>query len=228
MGITGLNECYRSNTSSKKVNAKQNSDTETNISDNFKNAILNWEEKVKNKINDDLENDRKKNIKMSQKQWDALMKKVDSAINHNCEDVKSAYSKPDDKNKLFYNSSKKAGVISNSSADTNNSSAEIIKQTDSDIVKVDFTKMTRQDMRDWVNEQILSGKMSLEESSTFVSMTLNSPVESYQLVDNSIDTEYVNFIENVRVEIEGALYNNNSKSIKQLENILDIMIKNQR
>jgi hypothetical protein len=41
---------------------------------------LNWKEKIKEKNNEELENDQEKNIKMSEKQWHALLDKVDIAI----------------------------------------------------------------------------------------------------------------------------------------------------
>lgn len=92
MEITGLNKYCPSDASSPKAGQKYNSDTTINMAETFKNAVLNWEEKTKQKINKDLENDREKNIMMSKKQWLALLKKVDSAINiHN----KNTYVKVD-------------------------------------------------------------------------------------------------------------------------------------
>lgn len=40
----------------------------------------------------------------------------------------------------------------------------------------DFTSMTRKEMFDWMNEQIRSGKMSLDESSPFLGMTMKVSV----------------------------------------------------
>ena len=130
MEITGLNE-YNHSTSSKKSSAKYNSDTDINMAVTFKNEVLNWEEKIKEKINKDLENDREKNIKMSEKQWHALMNKVDSAINANNQVVKSEvkvdYSKPNDEDKRLYDDFKNAGVDLVQNVE-NNSFAGILKE----------------------------------------------------------------------------------------------------
>jgi uncharacterized protein YdcH (DUF465 family) len=50
-------------------------------SDSFKNAVVNWEKRIKENIDKEKENDRSGNIQMSDKQWRHLMEKVDSAIN---------------------------------------------------------------------------------------------------------------------------------------------------
>ena len=87
MEISRLNNSFN-NTSSKTVSRKHNGDTQINGADMFKNEVLNWQEKIKKKINKDLKNDQEENIMMSEKQWKALMNKVDSAINPLNEDLK--------------------------------------------------------------------------------------------------------------------------------------------
>lgn len=87
MAISGINNYCNTYASLKTVSAKSNSDTEINRADLFKHEVLGWKEKVKKKMDDDLKNDQEKNIMMSEKQWNALMKKVDSAINAYKEDV---------------------------------------------------------------------------------------------------------------------------------------------
>ncbi|WP_088188337.1 hypothetical protein [Desulfosporosinus sp. FKA] len=103
MEITGLNKYYYTDASSKKGECKNNSDTGINMAEVFKNEILNWKEKVGEKVNEDLKNDRENNIKMSEKQWRALLNKVDSAINAHRQPVKTDVnvhrSKPNDVNK---------------------------------------------------------------------------------------------------------------------------------
>lgn len=47
----------------------------------------------------------------------------------------------------------------------------------------DFTSMTRQEMTDWMNEQIRTGKMSFDESAPFMGMTMKISVETGQPVD---------------------------------------------
>lgn len=103
MEITGQKEYYHTDASSKKMVTKYNSDTEINMAEVYKNEVLNWEEKIKEKASEDSENDREKNIKMSEKQWQALMDKVDNAINTHKLDIKTDVivdcSKPNDENK---------------------------------------------------------------------------------------------------------------------------------
>lgn len=48
--------------------------------------------------------------------------------------------------------------------------------------------MTRQEMTDWMNEQIRTGKMSLDESAPFMGMTMKISVETGQPVDMATDT----------------------------------------
>lgn len=103
MEVKGLSGYDNIDASAKKTVTKYSSDTETNMSEVFKNEVLNWTEKVKEKINDDLENDRENNIKMSEKQWRELMNKVDSAISIHKQDVNTdttvVCSKPKDEEK---------------------------------------------------------------------------------------------------------------------------------
>lgn len=116
MKITTQNKYYNIDQSSKKIETKDNINTETNITEEFKKEVLNWGKKIKEKINKDLENDREKNIMMSEKQWHALMNKVDSAINtHNQyikENAKIAYSKSNDEDEQLYDDSY-AGFLNN-------------------------------------------------------------------------------------------------------------------
>jgi hypothetical protein len=106
MEIPKLNNYYHADISSNKVGKKYNRDTDVNMAEAFKNEVLNWKEKIKEKNNEELENDQEKNIKMSEKQWHALMNKVDSAINPRNQgekvDDKSDSPKPNDKNKQLY------------------------------------------------------------------------------------------------------------------------------
>lgn len=104
MQIAGLNKYYQPGASSKKVSTKYNDDTGTNVAVSFKNEVLNWKEKTKEKIDKDLENDRERNIMMSEKQWRALLKKIDSVI-HNQDvktDVKVDSSKLNDEYQRIY------------------------------------------------------------------------------------------------------------------------------
>jgi hypothetical protein len=81
--------------------------------------------------------------------------------------------------------------------------------------QVDFTSMTRQELIDWTNNQLSSGKMTFDESSTFVAMTLtgaNAPG----------DTRY-NYMQLTREAIQGALSRKDEANLKMFEFALQIM-----
>ncbi len=92
---------------------------------------------------------------------------------------------------------------------------------------VDFTSMTRQEMFDWMNHQIRSGKMSLDESSPFLGMTMKISVATGQPVDMATDTTRINFMEKARLGIEGALTFDDQDSAERLRAAIDIMVKQQ-
>lgn len=91
----------------------------------------------------------------------------------------------------------------------------------------DFSAMTRQEMFDWMNQQIRSGKMSLDESSPFLAMTVKISAATGQPVDMASDGTRVNFIEKARLGIDGALSRNDADLAKRLQLALDIMHRTQ-
>lgn len=103
--------------------------------------------------------------------------------------------------------------------------ADLAKATERD--QADFTKMTRQEMFDWMNNQIRSGKMTLDESSPFMAMTIKISAETGKTVDMATDTTQVNFTETARDGIDGALSRNDQELAERLQTVLEIMQKNQ-
>lgn len=91
----------------------------------------------------------------------------------------------------------------------------------------DFTSMTRQEMTDWMNEQIRTGKMSLDESAPFMGMTMKISVETGQPVDMATDTTRINFIEKARLGIEGARSLNDQKLAERLQRAMYRMHRSQ-
>lgn len=116
-------------------------------------------------------------------------------------------------------------------ADIMHAQTEKAKQTGSIESKhnnqVDFTNMTRQEMFDWMNQQIRSGKMTLDESSPLLLMTMKISVETGETVDMATDTIRINFIEKAYSGIDGALSLNNQELADRLQTVLEIMQKNQ-
>lgn len=95
--------------------------------------------------------------------------------------------------------------------------------------QADFTHMTRQDMRDWVNAQIRSGEMSLDDSRSFMAMTMKMPVSGGlggELAAESDGTRY-DFTQKARDGIQGALSRNDEATLKMLESALSIMRRQQ-
>ncbi|WP_029911869.1 hypothetical protein [Pelobacter seleniigenes] len=94
--------------------------------------------------------------------------------------------------------------------------------------QVDFTSMTRQGLFDWMNNQIRSGKMSLDESSPFLGMTMKVAVAAGpQPAEMATDTTRINFIEKARLGIEGALSRHDQDLADRLKNALDLMRREQ-
>lgn len=91
----------------------------------------------------------------------------------------------------------------------------------------DFTSMTRQEMTDWMNEQIRTGRMSLDESAPFMGMTMKISVETGQPVDMATNTTRINFIEKARLGIEGARSLDDPKLADRLQSAMDKMHRSQ-
>lgn len=88
---------------------------------------------------------------------------------------------------------------------TNNSASET--------KTVDFTSMTRMEMREWVNFQLSTGKMTLDESTPFVGMTIGA--------EN--DNTRINFIQKIKDGIEAAIWRKETKSQAMYEMALSIV-----
>lgn len=93
--------------------------------------------------------------------------------------------------------------------------------------KTDFTSMTRQQLADWMNEQLSTGKMTLDESSAFLGMTISIPVDGSKDPDMRTDTTRFDFISKARLGIEGALSHNDPKLAARLEKAISIMQRTQ-
>ena len=71
--------------------------------------------------------------------------------------------------------------------------------------KADFTNMTRHELKNWINDQIKSGKMSLDDSTVFVGLTLNG-VRTDDMTLGSADENQTrfNYMQILSAGIEGA------------------------
>ena len=93
----------------------------------------------------------------------------------------------------------------------------------SGVTTTDFTGMTRQQLFDWMNGQIRSGTMSLQESSPFLGMTVKIDTRTQQPVDMATDSAPVNFMDRARQGIAGALSRGDSDEAARLHAALDTM-----
>ncbi|MBN9584076.1 MAG: hypothetical protein J0G34_01640 [Afipia sp.] len=93
----------------------------------------------------------------------------------------------------------------------------------SGVTTTDFTGMTRQQLFDWMNGQIKSGAMSLDESSSFLGMTVKIDTRTMQPVDMASDTTPVNFMDRARGGIAGALSRGDQEGAARLQAALETM-----
>lgn len=114
-----------------------------------------------------------------------------------------------------------AASLAAKAQETSNSAA------DSRVKQVDFTNMTRQEMRDWTNNQIRSGQMSLDESMPFMAMTMKLPVGGGAEIPAETDNERIDFMQRARQGLEGAQSRRDARAAERLEIALSIMLKNQ-
>lgn len=93
------------------------------------------------------------------------------------------------------------------------------------VEQADFTTMTRQQMRDWMNEQMRSGNMTVDESSTFLAMTAlvyigpDGPV----LAEDRIHNERVNFFEIARNVMDFYLSRGDRAAADRWQDALTVM-----
>lgn len=96
--------------------------------------------------------------------------------------------------------------------------------TSAGVERTDFHSMTRQDLRDWMNGEIRAGRMTLDESTPFVSMTLAIPVNGdWDALDQTMRTERVDFFALTKAGIEGARWRKDDEAEALLEGALQIM-----
>ncbi|MGC4075997.1 MAG: hypothetical protein QM702_02980 [Rubrivivax sp.] len=91
----------------------------------------------------------------------------------------------------------------------------------------DFTSMTRQELFDWMNQQIRSGKMSLDESTPFLGMTMKVSAATGEAVDMAGDGERIDFVAKARGGIDGALERRDYDLLARLQAAVERMLKTQ-
>lgn len=99
----------------------------------------------------------------------------------------------------------------------------VATDTSPGVSKTDFTSMTRQQMFDWMNSQIRSGAMSLDDSTPFLGMTLKIDAATGQPVDMASDTTPVNFVDRATQGIAGALSRGDRDEAARLQAAIAMM-----
>ncbi|WP_027177507.1 hypothetical protein [Maridesulfovibrio bastinii] len=89
--------------------------------------------------------------------------------------------------------------------------------------KPDFSSLTRSDLMDWVNDEIKSGRMTVKDSTPFVSLSLGSADENGKPINIADDTNKYDFIKLAQNGIEGALYFGETDLAESLQYALGIM-----
>jgi len=117
-----------------------------------------------------------------------------------------------------------ATAVERSTGATSFSAAMTAAQADGG-KQVNFTRMSRQEMRDWVNTQIRGGQMSLDDSRPFMAMTMRIPVDggSSGEVPASSDDTFYDFTQKVRDGIQGARSRHDETTLKMLESAMQTM-----
>lgn len=95
------------------------------------------------------------------------------------------------------------------------------------VQQLDFTNMTRQEMRDWINGQVKSGAMSLEESAPFSAMTMKIPVGGGGDFPAAGDNQRIDFTRKINEGIQGALSRNDMVTMQMLQSALATTQSNQ-
>jgi len=111
-----------------------------------------------------------------------------------------------------------AARTTDTSASEPDAAASATTASSSSAVKtVDFTHMTRQQLFDWMNSQLKSGKMTFDQSSGFLGMTVKVSMATGQPVDMASDSQRYNFMDVAQQGLEGAKSRNEEKQVQALE-----------
>lgn len=98
---------------------------------------------------------------------------------------------------------------------------DVSKQTKGD--RPDFTSMTRQELSDWINEQLRNGDMTLDESTPFLGMTIRVSAATGQPVEMATDMTRFNFIDRARDGMDFARSRFDYATVEQLQDAIAMM-----
>lgn len=99
--------------------------------------------------------------------------------------------------------------------------------SDTGIRTADFTHMTRKGLADWMNAQIKSGQMSLDDSSGLLGMTMAVPVDAPGGRLTLDDHERVDFLALAQDGMAWARQHGETAQGRMLQKAMDIMTQHQ-
>lgn len=85
----------------------------------------------------------------------------------------------------------------------------------------DFSSMTKQQLFDWMNGELEAGRMTLDESSPFLMMTLDLPADGG--VADQARSERFNFIELAKIGKESAAQRGATHNVQVIQRAIEIM-----
>lgn len=127
---------------------------------------------------------------------------------------------PDNHHSYTNNNSKKHTVENENFSSTLATAITTAKKTHTETKRTDFTTMSSMEMFNWMNSQIENGEISLEESFSFLAMTIRIPVDGHI---SELSHEKINFIEKISNGMVEARSKNNEKTLETLERTMAIM-----
>lgn len=83
--------------------------------------------------------------------------------------------------------------------------------------------MTRQQVRDWTNDQVKSGKLSFDDGSALALSSGKVSFDGTSATDEAFKTEKVDFVSLLQNGIVGARTRGDQKAVYRLETALTIM-----
>ncbi|PMR74675.1 hypothetical protein [Billgrantia endophytica] len=93
------------------------------------------------------------------------------------------------------------------------------------IEQADFTNMTRQELRNWMGEQLRSGEMTVDESKAFLGMSaiVHPDPSMAAIVEARMQNERVNFFEAFQSNMEFYRLRGDSEAVERLQAAIDTM-----
>jgi len=90
--------------------------------------------------------------------------------------------------------------------------------------KPEFEHMTRKELADWMNGELRGGRMSFDDSSAFLGMTIKISVNTGPISSTSLDNqEQLNFLQKAKDGLVWAEQNNDQATRTMLLKALNIM-----